>query len=199
MTARTAGAIIGLGRCRPETVRSAGRAVCKGVPVAPRKGVRRVPASSPGFLERGLVAVVFLAPFVFFRQLDDFADLPQQAFIQVTVAFFLLAWLARGFSSGRLAAASCMHRPISVAGVPGYMEKYPTPASSAPRARASLPMASIVSPLFPSIAVFIFFSRASRYLLVSAGVRLVLRTREDAMHVAFVPFGGALLIDAVPL
>ncbi len=62
-------------------------------------------AGAPGFLEWGLLAVVFLAPFVFISQLDDFADLPQQAFIQVTVVFFLLAWLTRGLSRGRLEAA----------------------------------------------------------------------------------------------
>lgn len=61
----------------------------------------------------GLMAVAFLAPFMFRRSTFDFANLPQMAFIQVGVVFFLFLWLVRGVAARRLVIPkSPLHLPL---------------------------------------------------------------------------------------
>jgi len=50
-----------------------------------------------GLFHWGMTVFIFVAPFVFLYGLHEFANLPQMAFIQTGVVFFLLLWIIRSF------------------------------------------------------------------------------------------------------
>jgi Flp pilus assembly protein TadD/O-antigen ligase len=52
----------------------------------------------------GLIVFSFLSPFVFLREIHDFAKFPKMAFIQVGVLFFFLIWLARALMAKNFVA-----------------------------------------------------------------------------------------------
>ena len=66
-----------------------------------------------GVFQWGIIAFVFLAPFVFIRGISDFAILTQMVFIQTGVSFFVLIWLVKSLLSGKcLILKSHFYLPI---------------------------------------------------------------------------------------
>ncbi|KHD11588.1 hypothetical protein PN36_01055 [Candidatus Thiomargarita nelsonii] len=52
-------------------------------------------------LNWGLVIILFMAPFIYIKGINDFANLPQKAFIQISVVFLLLVWLLKCLKTGK--------------------------------------------------------------------------------------------------
>jgi Tfp pilus assembly protein PilF len=52
-------------------------------------------------LNWGLVIILFIAPFIYIKGLNDFSNLPQNAFIQISVVFLLLVWLIKCLKTGK--------------------------------------------------------------------------------------------------
>lgn len=66
-----------------------------------------------GIFHWGLVAVAFFAPFMILRHIQEFADLPQSAFIQVGALFLFFVWLLKCVVSKRcLILMSPLNLPV---------------------------------------------------------------------------------------
>lgn len=101
----------------PEAIAKDLRISVKDVQIVLRKSADRPSYEAISTLDEifhwGLITISFLAPLMFLRDIYDFANLPQLAFIQVGVVFLFLIWLIKGFiSKNCLVLKSSLHLPI---------------------------------------------------------------------------------------